>query len=175
VEWCVIFWSPDFLEKIAGFSKTASSTLMSVFFIAYIIGRFAVSRLVRRVRALDALFGVMALAGAGILVFWLAPSQGVRIAALFISGLGIANLYPLAMVEAVSSAPGASNAASARATLAAGSAIFSAPLAIGWIADQVGIRNAYGLALVILALAAGAALLSRQALGRTRPAALSSE
>jgi fucose permease len=175
VEWCVIFWSPDFLEKIAGFSKTASSTLMSVFFVAYVVGRFAVSRLVRKVRALDALFGVMGLAGFGILVFWLAPVQGVRVAALFVSGLGIANLYPLAMVEAVSSAPGASNAASARATLAAGSAIFSAPLGIGWIADQVGIRNAYGLALIILALAAAAALLSRQALRRAHPAALSSE
>jgi predicted MFS family arabinose efflux permease len=153
VEWSVIFWSADFLEKIAGFSKTAAATAMGAYFLGSVLGRVSSSRLVRRFRPFMLLLWAIVLGIAGTLLFWLAPLPALRLVGLFMDGLGIGSLYPLGVVEAVGAAPGAVNTGSARATLAAGSAIFSAPLLLGWVADFTGIRGAYGLTLLLLAAA----------------------
>ena len=50
-EWSVIFWSADFLEKVAGFSKTAAAACISAFFAVMVLARFVSSRLVRNFRA----------------------------------------------------------------------------------------------------------------------------
>ena len=67
------------------------------------------------------------------------------------TGLGIASMYPFTSVEAIAAVPDATNLASARLTLGAGLAIFTAPLFMGWVADQIGIRSAYPIALVLVA------------------------
>lgn len=166
VEWAVIFWSADFLEKIGGFAKAVSVMLLAVYFIAAVLGRFAASRLLRRFPALPLLFTAMAISALGIGLVWLAPWQPLRLLGLFVAGLGIGNLFPLGMIQTLSIDPQAANQASALTTLAVGLAIFAAPLVIGLVADQVGIRGAYGLALLLLAsallIAIAAALRLRQ-------------
>ena len=157
VEWGVIFWSADFLEKIAGFPRAVSVSLLGVYFVAAALGRFLASRLVRRLNASSLLFGAMSLAALGILIVWLAPWPLIRLSGLFLCGLGTGNLFPLGVIETVSAASQAANLASSRATLAAGLAIFCSPLILGLAADQVGIRLAYGLTLPLLALAAALA------------------
>ena len=51
---------------------------------------------------------------------------------------------------AIGAANGNTVQASARATLASGTAILALPLALGGFADAVGIRSAYGVVLVLL-------------------------
>ncbi len=165
VEWSVIFWSADFLEKIAGFARAASVSMMGVYFAAAVIGRFAASRLLRRVAPLRLLFAAMALAALSLLLVWQAPWQPARVLGLFGAGLSIGNLFPLGMIQAMSAVPQAANQASGLTTLATGLAIFSAPLTLGLVADLSGIRWAYGLALLLLA---GAVLLALLALYRKR-------
>ena len=155
VEWSVIFWSADFLEKIGGLSRAASVSWLGAYFSAAVIGRFAASRLLRRQPVHRLLIAAQGVSAAGILLFWLAPLPAARIAGLFLAGLGIGNLFPLGVVEAVGAAPQAPNLASARATLAAGLAISTAPLFVGVVADRVGIHGAYGLTLILLAASAG--------------------
>jgi fucose permease len=69
---------------------------------------------------------------------------------LFITGLGIASLYPLTVSLAIGSAGSNTVQASARAMLASGMAILTLPLVLGRLADGVGIRPAYGVVLVLL-------------------------
>jgi fucose permease len=69
---------------------------------------------------------------------------------LFITGLGVANLYPLILSLAISAAPGKTVQAGARATLASGTAILALPLVLGRLADSAGIRFAYAVVLLLL-------------------------
>jgi fucose permease len=159
VEWCVIFWGADFLENSAGLSRVNASTLMSVFFLAMVIGRFTGSRLTHSRPVTTLLPAAVGLAMMGFFSFWLAPLAVINVAGLFMAGLGIANLFPLTL----SAASGVvrthqSDRASGRITLAAGTAILVTPQALGTLADQVGIKNAYGVAAVFLVLALGAIL-----------------
>ena len=48
IEWCLIFWGADFLEKVVGLSRVNAATMMIIFFGAMVLGRFAGSRLSRR-------------------------------------------------------------------------------------------------------------------------------
>jgi hypothetical protein len=86
-------------------------------------------------------------------LFWLARLPALNVAGLFVAGLGVANLYPLALSAATGAAAGQANTASARISLAAGLAILTAPLLLGGVADRAGIQNAYGLVIGLLAAA----------------------
>ncbi len=59
-------------------------------------------------------------------------------------------MYPLLLSLAIGAADGTTVQASARATLASGTAILALPLVLGRLADAVGIRSAYSVVLVLL-------------------------
>jgi fucose permease len=93
----------------------------------------------------------------------------VGLSSLFLTGLGVANLYPLLLSLAIGAADGDTVQASARATLASGTAILALPLILGGFADTVGIRLAFGVVLVLLV----SVLLMNQAAGRMSRSRLS--
>jgi predicted MFS family arabinose efflux permease len=181
VEWCVIFWGADFLETHVGLRKVDASTLMSVFFVAMVIGRTTGSRLSRSmsIRTLHPI--AIAIALAGFFPFWLAPVAPLNIAGLFLAGLGIANLFPLTLSAASDSVlPHQADVASSRITLAAGMAILITPQILGSLADEIGIKNAYSVAAAFLIVAAGAILLAgrlalRQNAGKVKQKQLETE
>jgi hypothetical protein len=69
---------------------------------------------------------------------------------LFLTGLGVASLYPLLLSLAIGAANGNTVQAGARATLASGTAILALPLVLGRLADAVGIHSAYGVVFILL-------------------------
>ena len=87
----------------------------------------------------------------GFLAFWGGFPAPVAVFGLFLAGLAIALLYPLSMSFAVGAAGAAGNAASARSGLAAGTAVLTAPLALGALADQFGLSRAYLIAPILAA------------------------
>ena len=89
-------------------------------------------------------------AGFGFLLFWQAGGVLLALCGLFISGLGIASLYPLILSLAIGAAGNNTVQASARATLASGLAILTLPLLLGRLADAVGIGLAYGVLVFLL-------------------------
>lgn len=153
MEWCLIFWGADFLEKVIGLSQINAVTLMSVFLGAMVMGRFAGSRLSRRIPSARLLLGAMIITLIGFPIFWLARLTPLNIAGLFMAGFGVANLFPLTLATAISVAPQQVDQASARISMGSGIAIFMAPLLLGWVADQLGIQSAYGI-VAVLALCA---------------------
>jgi fucose permease len=150
VEFCMIFWSADYLEKGLGLLKADAAKAVSLFLAGMIVGRFVGSRLVQRYSTGKVITASILTAGIGFLFFWLTENIWVGLLSLFITGLGVANFYPLILSQAINAAEGRTIQAGARATLASGTAILALPLALGSLADAVGIRPAYGIVLILL-------------------------
>ncbi len=154
VEFCMISWSADYLLNGLGMPRADAAQAVSAFLAAMIVGRLAGSRLVQRFPPLVLVTVSIVLAMAGFLVYWTASSAALGVTGLFLTGLGVANLYPLILSMAIAAARGDAVLAGARATLASGTAILALPLVLGRLADAVGIRPAFGIvaALLICAL-----------------------
>ncbi len=154
VEMSLSVWSTDFFINVVGLSRTDAVLAFGAFPAAMLIGRFAGSRLTRRLPTLALLFASLGLTLAGFPLFWLSRTPALNILGLFITGLGIANQYPLTMSIAVGLDGEKTNQASARVTLAVGAALLSAPLVLGRLADSLGLQTAFAMApaLVIAAL-----------------------
>ena len=166
VEFCMIFWSADYLEQILGLAKADAARAVSLFFGGMILGRMAGSRLVQRYSTPAVVTVSIVLAGIGFLFFWRTDHPLIGLSGLFLTGLGVASLYPLLLSLAISAADGNTVQAGARATLASGTAILALPLALGRLADVAGIRPAYGLVVLLLV----GVFLINQLAGRNAPA-----
>lgn len=162
VEWSVIFWGSEFLETQIGLSRVNAATTMSVFFAAMIIGRFAGTRLTRRFSGETLLLLALGVTSIGFPLFWLSPRTALNITGLFITGLGVANLFPLTLSVAVGVAAKHTDVASARLSLAGGLAILTAPFVLGWLADRFGIYGAYTVVPLLLIGAIGVTLTARR-------------
>jgi len=115
-----------------------------------IAGRLAGSRLVQRFPTHRVTIASILVAASGFILFWMTKSPFLGMAGLFITGLGVASLYPLILSLAIGSAPDNTVQASVRATLASGTAILVLPLVLGRLADQFGIWQAYGVVGILL-------------------------
>jgi fucose permease len=155
MEMSMVVWTTDFLVSVAGLSYTSAVLAFGTFPAAMLIGRLAGSRLTRRWSSIILLLTALGITFIGFLIFWLARLTTLNILGLFISGLGIANLFPLTLSIAVGLAADQANQASARVSLGVGTALLTAPLFLGWLADRLGLQNAYGM-VIALVIAASA-------------------
>ena len=159
-EWCVAYWGADFLEKGVGLGRSAAATALSVFFVAMLTGRVLGSRLARGLQGGALLLLTLCVALAGFPLFWLSGAPVASLLGLFVVGLGIGSVYPLAISVGVAAAPGRTDTATARLGLAGAAAILTAPFALGAFADRVGIEWAYGTVVPLLLAAVALGLLA---------------
>jgi predicted MFS family arabinose efflux permease len=153
VEMSVVVWSTDFLDTIVGLSRTDAVLGYSAFPAAMLVGRAVGSRLTRRSSSFRLLLLALGITLAGFPLFWLARLPALNILGLFITGLGIANHYPLTLSLAIGLVPDQSNRASARVSMGVGTALLTAPLLLGWLADRLSLQVAYGLVIVLMVAA----------------------
>jgi fucose permease len=156
-EFCLVVWSPSYLESAVGLSRERAAVAVMAFPVGIIVGRVIGAFVLTRLRDEQVVLPSLAIAFCGFLLFWLATQAGVAVAGLLVTALGIANLFPVSLALAIGRAGSATNMATARSSLATGVALIAAPLILGGIADQVGIRGAF--VLVPLLLITGAAAL----------------
>jgi cyanate permease len=143
VEFCMIFWSANYLTSL-GMRTSYAAQSVGLFLAGMVVGRLLGSRLVRRLSSHLVVVASILVAALGFGVFW-APGQVVpALVGLFVTGLGVASMYPLVVALAIGVAQDSVHA-SARAALASGTAILALPLLLGRLADATGIRGAYGL------------------------------
>jgi fucose permease len=133
--------------------KAGAAQAVSLFLAGMIIGRVAGSRLAVRFGVHAFVTASLFIAAAGFLAYWTAAAPLFGMAGLFVTGLGVASLYPLILSLAIGSAGGGTVQASAFSSLASGVAIFFLPLILGRLADAFGIHRAYVLVLLLLAIA----------------------
>ena len=150
VEFCMISWSADYLEKSLSMPRVSAAQSVSLFLAAMIFGRMAVSRLVHRFAAHRVVIASVVVAGIGFALFWLTNVAILGQVGLFLTGLGVAGQYPLLLSLAIGVAKNNSTQATARTTLASGTAILALPLVLGRLADMMGIRQAYGVVGILL-------------------------
>ena len=153
IEFCMIFWSADYLEIGLGLPKASAAQAVSLFLVGMIIGRIAISRLLQRFSPSQILTGSLLIAAVGFLIYWTATAPFFGIVGLFITGVGVSSLYPLILSLTIGSAIGSTERASAFSSLASGVAIFCLPLILGRLADAVGIRSAYAIINILLVIA----------------------
>jgi len=150
-EWCVIYWGADYLKTEGGFMPETASSLMSIYFVGNILARAFSSRLLRTIDVLPLLLIALATAIAGFLLYWQGPGSWPKVFGLFVAGLGISVLFPLAFSAALNvTPPNLTNSATSRVSLAVGLAILIMPQLVGSLADQIGIRSAYTVVPVLL-------------------------
>lgn len=127
VEWCVAFWGPDYLVEAVGLTKADAATAMSTFYGAMLVGRIIGSRLARNMAGTTLLYIALGITLGGFPIFWLAPSIAISIAGLCITGIGIANLFPLTVRIATTIVPNRVDTAMARVALIVGAQVSAYP------------------------------------------------
>ena len=152
-EWCVTAWGASFAREAADVSADTAVALMFGYFGGVLIGRASGSRLARRYPARRLLAVALVVAAAGFAVLWPAASSAQTLAGLAVIGVGIGNLFPLALAVCVGLAPGRAQLASSRAVMAGSAAVLVAPLTIGALADATSITSALLVVPAMLALA----------------------
>lgn len=169
VEMSVVVWATDFLDSVAGLSRTDAVLGYSAFPAAMLVGRIAGSRLTRRSSSLTLLLMALGVTLVGFPLFWLTRLPVLNILGLFITGLGIANMYPLTLSIAIGLAQDQSNLASARVSMGVGTALLTAPLLLGWLADRLSLQLAYGMVVVLMIAALAIMVNSRGRSGQQVP------
>jgi fucose permease len=172
LEFSVLLWAPAYLERVAGFSAATAAALAAGFAIGLIIGRILLGFIVSRVSGRLLLLTALATAFAGFLVYWGVAGPVGSIVGILLLGLGVGPLYPLTMSFAVGAAAGALDAAAARLTMAFGVSLLVAPIALGAIADEVGLAMAHLTLPVLIGLGVAAFVLA-EALQKRAPATVS--
>ena len=164
IEFCMVYYGAELLHA-AGLHVARAATAMTLFYLGELAGRVAGARLAgarlagarqgagKTVPALTA--AALTISTAGFAVFWLAGRSPLALAGLFVTGLGVANLYPLTLGLALSAAPGDTGHAAARVAVVTGAAIAGAPFALSLLADRWGVSTAFVLEPALIALAAG--------------------
>ena len=150
IEFCMIFWGANYLEQVLGMSKADAAQALSLFLGAMIVGRVMGSQLVKQYAASVIAIISILISSVGFFVFWRTNHAFTGLIGLFTTGLGVANLYPMILSLAIGAADGNTIQASARTTLASGTAILTLPLILGSLADAVGIRSAYSVVVFLL-------------------------
>lgn len=152
VEFCMIFWCATFLEVERGLPRATAAFSVSIFLAAMVVGRLGGSMVSRRFSSYQIILGSMIASLFGFVLHWGSHALVLSLLGLFLAGVGVANLYPQLLSLAVGSAGALTDMASARASLASGTAILSLPLLLGAFADFFGLGRAYAIVIVLLVL-----------------------
>jgi fucose permease len=150
VEFCMIFWSADYMERSLRLPRASAAQAVSLFLLGMIVGRLGSSRLLRVFSARQVVFASILIAILGFGLYWTSTSPLLGLVGLALCGLGVAALYPLLLSLAIGAAPGSEAAAGARTTLASGVAILALPLVLGGLADLAGLKLAFLVIAVLL-------------------------
>ena len=170
-EFCVVFYGAPMLSTTHGMTTGGAALAISLFYTGELLGRLIGSKLVQRTSYGAALvLCSLVVAMVAFLAFWLARSETLALSALFFTGIGMANLFPVSLSLAVNAAPGRTNLVTARTQLLVGCAMMVAPVALGALADQFGIFSAFSIEVTLIVLAA-----FLLALGRLLPPSISNE
>ncbi|MFF3985495.1 MFS transporter [Streptomyces sp. NPDC001797] len=155
-------WSALHLEQDLGAAPGAAAIGYSCFALAMTVGRLSGTRLLEALGQTRTLVFGGTTAAAGMLLGALAPALWAALLGFAITGLGLANLFPVA-VERAGRLAGPDGVAVA-STFGYGGMLLGPP-AIGFIAEWLSLPTALTTVAVLAAIAATIALLTRRSAG----------
>jgi fucose permease len=157
-EGAVLDWAALYLRQELGSDIAVAGFAFAAFSAAMASMRFLGDGVRNRFGAVATLRGSSLIAAAGMFAAGFAPNHWVAIAAFALSGIGIANMVPIAFSAAGNHAGVASGAGLSTVTLMGYSGILVAPSAIGFIGERTGFAPVFvalSLLLVVVFLMAG--------------------
>ncbi len=153
VEFSMTIWTSDILRDRVELSEGTAAAGVTALVAGMAVGRIAGARVLLR-RDLDWVFvRSLFLAGLGFGLFWISTSAIPAMIGLAICGLGVSAHFPVGLLRALRTAPGRSDLASARSSLAVGVAVGIGPFLLGALADRIGTHRAFLVVPVFLILA----------------------
>jgi predicted MFS family arabinose efflux permease len=157
-EFLISSWGANFLTTVVGYDPALAASLISLFALAIVLGRLAGIRILDSISQSRLLMLSLIWVLVTFPIYWLSSIPMLNILGLFLVGLGIGNISPIVIAEAMEAAGSAKDRASARFTLfpSLGN-VFMLQL-MGILADAVGIQRAYGLVIVLTLIAITLAL-----------------
>lgn len=158
-EFSIGIWTVTYLREVGHASAGLAPMIASIFGLMMFVTRLAIPTLLRWWGDATISYS-FAIIGFGATVMCLAPSLGWKTVGLVLVGVGAAPLYPLTVDRFYGRADHALDAVAlgAYCALASGVAVTLGPLALGVLADAIGLRWAL---LVVPALAALGAITQR--------------
>lgn len=155
-EFCLSLWGVDLLRDRGGLSPAAAAAGLSTVLGGIFVGRVLGLRLTERVNPERLLRGALVVGLIAFSVAWLATSAVVLLVAFFITGVGLALVWPMSMTRIMASAEGRNDRAASLTLAMVTAAIGAAPFVLGALSEVVGIHTAFlivpGLLLVSLVL-----------------------
>ncbi len=161
VEFCLSLWAADMLRTRTGLGAAGATAAWSGALAGVFISRLVGGRLAERHPVDTLLFSALTVLLAGFALFWVPTAAGLAVGGLFVCGLGLGLLFPLTMARAIAAAPGRSDLAATRASLAAGVAAGLVPFLLGAAADRFGTHAAFLIVPLLVGLAIVGLLVSR--------------
>jgi len=142
-------WSTNFMEKVAGASKALAPIGLSSFALAMTIGRFFGDSIRSKLgdRKLMIWLGLISTLGLTITLVFIHPY--VAIAGLFITGLGLSSIVPIAYSIAGNTKDLSPGVGLAMVTTVGYSGFLFGPPVIGFIADWQSLRLALGVVAIL--------------------------
>jgi fucose permease len=169
-EGAVLDWAALYLQQERGADIATAGLAFSLFSGTMAIMRFAGDGVRNRFGAVATLRVSALIAAAGMAVAALSPYSWLAIAAFAFTGLGIANMVPIAF-SAAGNQPGLSTGAGMSVVTTMGySGILLAPSAIGFVAEHVGFAPVFIALAVLLVIVCLFAELARSADFASQPA-----
>ncbi len=162
IEFCLIYWSSDYLQASVMMPKDSATQWVSLFLIGMVIGRYIGSILLKKYDRFLIIFVSIVLGALGFALFWLSRSQVFALIGLLLAGLGVVNFYASSVTLLFDIAGPARAAAGSATTLASGVAILLLPFALGSLADLFGIRQAMLLVAVLFVILTTLVLFGRK-------------
>lgn len=169
LEWCVAYWAPTYLRDVVELERSTAVAGGALFFGAMLVGRVAGGVLARRYEPARIVVAGLAVFASGLLLQAVGTAPATSLLGLVVLGLGVSVLFPMGLSLAVSAAPMRAAVISGRCITAGAVGVLLGPLAVGRLADAVGLRPAL-LVLPVTVVAAGVALAVVRATASRRPA-----
>lgn len=152
-EFCLSLWGVDLLRDRAGLSPAAAAAALSTILGGIFVGRLIGIRLTERWPS-ERLLRLALVAGlVAFLIAWSVTSTTVILIALFLTGLGLALVWPLSIARIIRSSGDNPDRASALTLASTTAAIGIAPFVLGAFASSVGVHSAFLLVPVLLVAA----------------------
>ena len=170
VEFCLVFWAAAAFDDWHDASPGAAAALAGTFLLGMAVARAFAARITGGRHPSLVVLGGCTVAAIGFAMFWTASVTWLAAVGLFVTGTGVAMLYPATISRLVAAWPHDRNAAAGFGALASGAAIGIPPFVLASVADQVGVRTAYLLVPGLLVLLVLLVLLTARPTLRRQPA-----
>lgn len=142
-EFAIIYWCATALTEWHNAETSIATAAGSAFLAGMALMRLGGARVLDVRPARQTVLACTSLALLGFALFWAGPALWVSILGLFLSGAGIALLYPASVTRLLRIAGSERQRASQYAILASGLSVALAPLLLAALAGVVGVRWAY--------------------------------